>query len=277
MQTLGEIKALLAARGIRPKHRFGQNFLHDRHQLRKLVDAAAVRAGDVVLEIGPGTGTLTEELLAAEATVVACEIDPDMQAILADRFAEAIGTGRLQLVRGDCLDGKRSLAAEVLSALGDRPFVLVANLPYGAASPVMAILASRAPRCRGQFVTVQREVADRLRAEPGGKDYGPLTVIVRLLCDVRLLDIVRPGSFWPAPEVTSAMIAIEPRHDAEPFASGELDAFERMLHELFSRRRKQLGSILGREGPWPEGVEPTMRPEELSPETLRALSSLRRR
>lgn len=275
MQTLGEIKALLEARGIRPKHRFGQNFLHDRHQLRKLVDAAAIAPGETVLEIGPGTGTLTEELLAAEARVVACEIDPDMQAILAERFAPPIAEGRLHLVRGDCLDGKRALSAEVLTALGDGPFVLVANLPYGAASPVMALLASRYPRCRGQFVTVQREVAERLQADPGGKDYGPLTVIVRLLCSVRLIDIVRPGSFWPAPDVTSAMIAIEPRKDATPFAAGELESFERLLHELFSRRRKQLGSILGREGLWPEGVEPSMRPEELSPETLRELAGLR--
>jgi len=266
VQTIAEIKALLAGRGIRPKHRFGQNFLHDGNQLRKLVDAAAVRPGETVLEIGPGTGTLTEELLAAGARVVASEIDADMIAILRERLGD-----RITLVEGDCLDGKRRLAPALLAALGGGPFVLVANLPYAAASPVMAILATRHPECRGQFVTIQREVADRLLAESGTREYGPLTVGIRLHAEVRLLATVRPASFWPIPEVNSAMVAIEPR-PTRPFAdAAEAEAFEAFVARLFAGRRKQLGSLLGRDRGWPPGVEPAMRPEELSPERLAEL------
>jgi len=257
MQSLSEIKALLDARGIRPKHRFGQNFLHDHNQLKKLVDAAAITPGELVVEIGPGTGTLTETLVAAGARVIACEIDIDMQAIVRERLAEHMGD-RVQL------DGKRSLGRELLDALGGRPFALIANLPYNAASPLMAILASRHPECRGQYVTVQKEVGDRIRATPNTREYGPLTVILQLFATVREIAVVKPGSFWPAPDVTSSMIAIEPHHE-RPFAyAEELNAFEAFLHTIFSKRRKQLGAILGRGGTWPEGIDPTMRPEVLT-------------
>ena len=263
MQTVAEIKALLAARGIRPKHRFGQNFLHDRNQLLKLVEAAGVRPGEVVLEIGPGTGTLTEELVAAGATVIAAEIDPDMIAIVRERLGE-----RVTVVAGDCLAGKRSLSPDILAAIAGRPFVLVANLPYGAASPLMAILATRHPECRGQYVTVQREVADRLLAPAGGREYGPLTIAIGLAATVRDLATVKPASFWPMPEVTSAMIAIEPKPSPPWRDRAEGEAFEGFVSRLFSARRKQIGSTLGRAGPWPEGIEPSMRPEELSPPDL---------
>jgi 16S rRNA (adenine1518-N6/adenine1519-N6)-dimethyltransferase len=270
MQTLTEIKALLAGRGIRPKHRFGQNFLHDHNQLRKLVEAAGVRPGEVVVEVGPGTGTLTETLVEAGAEVIACEIDLDMQAIVRERLGD-----RVRLVCGDCLDGKHALSAELMAAIGGRPFVLVANLPYNAASPLMAMLASRHPECRGQFVTVQKEVGDRIRAEPNTRDYGPLTVLLQLLSEIREIAVVKPGSFWPAPDVTSAMIAIEPRGEQIFASAEEVARFERFTHEVFSKRRKQLGAILGRDGAWPEGVVPEMRPEVLTPSTLLTLFRLR--
>lgn len=269
MQTLSEIRALLEARGIRPKHRYGQNFLHDHNMLHKLVDAARVRPGEVALEVGPGTGTLTEALLDREAEVVACEIDADMQAILDERLGD-----RISLVRGDCLSGKRSLSPDVVAALAGRPFVLVSNLPYGAASPLMAVLATRHPECRGQFVTVQREVADRLRASPGTRDYGPLTVIVQRTSSVDLVATVPPGCFWPAPEVTSAMVAIEPRRDIPQPSGPDVARFEDFLHRVFSKRRKQLGAILGREVPWPAGIDPRQRPESLTVAQLVELSTI---
>jgi 16S rRNA (adenine1518-N6/adenine1519-N6)-dimethyltransferase len=253
VQTVAEIKALLAARGIRPKHRFGQNFLHDRNQLIKLVEGARVRPGEVVLEV----------LVAAGATVIAAEIDPDMIAIVRERLGE-----RVTVVAGDCLAGKRSLSPDIVAAIAGRPFVLVANLPYGAASPLMAILATRHPECRGQYVTVQREVADRLLAPAGGREYGPLTIAIGLAATVRDLATVKPASFWPMPEVTSAMIAIEPNPSPPWRDRAEGEAFEGFVSRLFSARRKQIGSTLGRAGPWPEGIEPSMRPEELAPPDL---------
>ena len=171
MQTLSDIKAILATRGLEPKHRFGQNFLHDQNKLRALVAHSGAVAGDLVLEVGPGTGTLTEALLDAGCEVVACELDGDMAAIIKDRLGS-----RVTLIHGDYLDGKHAVSSAVLRALAGRPFRLIANLPYGAATPLILNLAAHHPTCLGQFVTVQREVAQRLAAAPGSDAYGAATV-----------------------------------------------------------------------------------------------------
>ena len=124
MQTLGDIRSILAERGLHPKKALGQNFLHDQNQLRRLIDAAAVGPGDLVLEVGPGTGTLTETLVERGCEVVACELDRDMAAILEDRLGD-----RITLLREDCLGDQRTLSTGVDNALAGRPFSLVANLP----------------------------------------------------------------------------------------------------------------------------------------------------
>ena len=259
---------LLAERGLRPKHRFGQNFLHDHNLLRKLVDAADISPGDVVLEVGPGTGTLTEELLDRGAQVIACELDEDLAAIVEERLGD-----RITLIRGDCLEKQRQLNAKVVEAIAARPFKLVANLPYQAASPLISTLLIEhpPPQCRGQFVTIQKEVAERLMAQPGTKAYGPLTVIVQALAEVHRIAVLSPSCFWPQPEVTSAMVAIVPRQEAERLVADEeaARAFARFITELFTRRRKQLGSIFGRDrSNWPAGVTADLRPEALSVQQL---------
>ena len=259
MQTLSDIRAMLAARGLSPKHRFGQNFLVDHNLLRKLVDASGIGAGSLVVEIGPGTGTMSEEILARGAELIAIELDRDLAAHVRELFARE---SRFTLIEGDCLDGKRALNADALALIGARHFTLVANLPYQAASPVMAICAAF-PQCLGQFVTVQREVGDRLRAAPGGSEYGPLTIIVQAFAHVEQIAVLAPGCFWPPPEVTSAMLALRPR-DATAIAHHETDAFGAFVHTLFSKRRKQLGAILGRDRTWPEGIDPKQRPETLA-------------
>jgi SAM-dependent methyltransferase len=160
-QTLAEIKDLLASRGLSPLKRFGQNFLIDQNLVRKLVDEAGVTPGELVLEVGPGTGTLTEELLGRGCEVIACELDRGLAALLRDRLG---ARERFALVEGDCLGGKRHVSPAVVGAIGGRPFVLVANLPYGAATPLMLALLTEHPGCRGMFVTIQREVGERLGA-----------------------------------------------------------------------------------------------------------------
>ncbi|MFM9169322.1 MAG: 16S rRNA (adenine(1518)-N(6)/adenine(1519)-N(6))-dimethyltransferase RsmA, partial [Phycisphaerales bacterium] len=265
-QTLSEIRAELDARGIRPKHRFGQNFLHDHNQLRRLVSAAAVAPGELVLEVGPGTGTLTETLLDAGCEVVACELDPDMAGIVRARNRHRLGAGagHVTVVEDDCLDGKHALSPALRAALGGRPFVLVANLPYQAATPLMATLLEHHPECRGQFVTIQREVADRLTAAPDTDAWGPLGVTMRMLADVSMIAVLSPGCFWPAPKVTSAMVAIVPRRGSravEPWAP-----FTAFVQQVFGRRRKQLGAILGRDAVAATGIDPVRRPETLTPE-----------
>lgn len=267
MQTLGDIRSILAERGLHPKKALGQNFLHDQNQLRRLIDAAAVGPGDLVLEVGPGTGTLTETLVERGCEVVACELDRDMAAILEDRLGD-----RITLLREDCLGDQRTLSAGVDDALAGRPFSLVANLPYGAASPLMSLLAARRD-CLGQWVTIQREVADRLTAGPGSRIYGSLSLFVGALAVARRIAVLPPGCFWPPPKVDSAIVSILPR--PEPLVD-DPERFGDFLHRLFSRRRKQIGTTLGRDADFPEGVEPTMRPEQLPIEAMVALFNANR-
>ncbi len=263
MQTLTEIKALLASRGIRPRHRFGQNFLHDHNLIRRLVESSAVRAGDVVLEVGPGTGALTEPLVDLGCRVIACEIDRDMQSIVRERLGN-----RVTLIEGDCLDGKHALSSGLAAALGTEPFTLVANLPYQAATPLMATLLTDYPQCRGQFVTIQKEVAQRLAASPGDDQWGSISVLASVFAGVEWIATLPSSCFWPAPDVTSAMVALRPRHPRPAIDARELGEFSQ---RLFSKRRKQLGAVLGRGFPFPTGIDPGARAETLTPPQVVAL------
>lgn len=284
MQTLQDIKAALEARGLRPSRALGQNFLIEPAHVARLVEASGVGAGDVALEVGPGTGVLTDALLARGCHVVACELDRGLADLLRDRYAGNIAQGTFTLVEGDCLEGKRGVNEALVRALGTRPFRLVANLPYNAASPLMILLATRfhpmlaadLPPCLGQYVTIQREVADRLRAAVGTRDYGEMGVLVQAMADVRRIALLPPGCFWPPPKVDSEMVSIIPR--AEP-ATGDPEALSRLCRMLFTRRRKQLGSILRDAAPTlldhlPEGIDASMRPEVLPPAALVALSAM---
>ncbi len=269
MQSLSQIKALLAQRGLVPRKRFGQNFLHDHNLIRKLVARSGIAPGDLVLEVGPGTGALTEALWELGAEVIACELDRDMAGITRERWeAWPAKSAAFTLIEGDCLDGKRALSPQIDAALAGRPFRLVANLPYGAATPLLATLASERPDCLGQFVTIQREVADRLCAKPGCGEYGPLSVIVRVFARVEQISTLPGSCFWPEPDVQSAMVAVEP---LAPRPAVDPAALSTLLHSLFSKRRKQIGATLGRERTLPTGATHTMRPEELSPEQFVAL------
>jgi 16S rRNA (adenine1518-N6/adenine1519-N6)-dimethyltransferase len=275
VQSASSIKSLLESRGLRPNRSLGQNFLVEPAHIRRLIDASGAGGGDAVLEVGPGTGALTDELLARGCEVVACELDAGLAALLRERFAPASASGAFVLMHGDCLEGKRGLNREVIGALRGRPFRLVANLPYNAASPLMIELATahhpaRAagrglPPCLGQFVTIQREVADRLRAAPGTRDYSEMSVMVQAMAQVRRIAVLPPGCFWPPPKVESEMVSILPR--AEP-ASCDPARLSRLCRLLFTQRRKQIGTILSRAGlddalTLPSGVQPTMRPEAL--------------
>jgi 16S rRNA (adenine1518-N6/adenine1519-N6)-dimethyltransferase len=283
VQTLAEIREMLESRGLAPRKSLGQNFLIDHNLIRKLVDASGVGApgvggvagaggvGDLVLEVGPGTGALTEELLARGCEVVASELDRGLAQLLRERFAQEAVAGRFTLVEGDVLATKRSLNAEVVAALGGRPFTLVANLPYAAGTPVMIALLVDHPECRGLYVTIQREVADRLLAGPGSKEYGPLAIIAQTLAEVSRVAVLPPECFWPRPEVTSAMVGVVRRGRA--FADIPPARLAEVAQQLFARRRKQLGSVLGRGFEFPEGIDPQSRVESLSLEQVLALAA----
>jgi len=265
------VLADLAARGFRFQARLGQNFLFDPQLLEAFLDDAEVAAGERVLEVGAGAGTLTERLLARGAEVVAAEIDPILLAHLRERGTHP----RLTLHAGDALGVGESLAPALESALsaGDRPFRLVANLPYAIATPLVMRLVARAPRLAGIAVLVQTEVAERWVAQPGGKEYGAASVLLAIAGSGRIARRVSGRLFTPVPRVESSFYVWEPKR-GEALDRPALLAFAR---SLFGHRRKMLRAILREriaEGDpaWAKaGVDPRARPEELSPGALLAL------
>lgn len=271
MQTLAEIRELLEARGLAPRHALGQNFLIDKNLLARFVDTAAVAAGDLILEVGPGTGTLTEALLGRGADVVAVELDAGLADLLEERIPSLGLPGRFTLIRGDALEGHRALNPALVAALGARPCKLVANLPYAAATPIIMALLTQHPSCGILAATIQREVADRLVAKPSTKDYGTLGIVAQAAAEITLVAKLSPECFWPRPDVHSAMVLLKRR--AEPLAP-DLPGLARFCRALFSKRRKQLGAILGHDFPFPPGFDTKLRPEALDVATLAALHAL---
>ncbi|KAA0215389.1 MAG: ribosomal RNA small subunit methyltransferase A [Leptolyngbya sp. PLA3] len=261
VQTLAQIRALLDDRGLSPKKSLGQNFLIDHNLIRRLVDAAEVRQDSLVLEVGPGTGTLTEELLDRGCRVVACELDDHLCDLLLDRLTGRTG---FTLVRGDCLGSKRSLSPALAEELADQPFQLIANLPYGAGTPLLLVLLTRFPQCRAMHVTIQREVADRIMAAPGSEEYGSISVVARAAAEVKRLATLPPACFWPRPKVDSAMIALVRRPRA---LTDDLVGLADVVQRLFTQRRKQIAPASRTLGiPLPPDLEPTRRVCEMSPD-----------
>lgn len=281
-QTKQVITALLAGAGTQPKHRFGQNFMVDGNLVRLIAAAGAPAAGDVVIEVGPGTGTLTEELLASGSEVVAVEIDRDLAGVLRERFG---GKDNFRLIEGDALSSKHALNAElaaVVSTAGStsRPIKLIANLPYNIASPLIIELLLAGVSTL--VFTVQKEVADRLKAKAGDEMYGPISATVQLLSKVEVMRVLPPQAFWPPPKIDSALVRLV----AEDRLGEARATFPAFAQKLFGARRKMLRKALADSFTDAEaaltalGIDPTVRCEELSPEELlrieRAVSTLRR-
>ncbi len=235
-----EFQAALDAVGFRPSRRLGQNFLCDTNALDLVVRAAEIEHGECVLEVGPGAGVLTRELASRAREVVAVEIDPRLAEITRGFVAPF---SNVRVIESDVLDGKHELASEVRAAIGDwTRWQLVANLPYSVASPVMALVARLANPPRRMTVTIQHEVADRVLAEPGGGDYGPLTVRLRLAYDGALIRRLPPECFTPRPKVDSAIVRLELRDD-RPNAH-EFDPLDALIDALFQQRRKSVAGVL---------------------------------
>ena len=302
MQTQTQIRRMLIEAGLAPNRALGQNFLVDLNLLGKLLELAKVGREDTVLEVGPGTGSLTEELVERAGRVVAVEIDRGLHALLSGRLA---GRDNVTLLHADALAGKHAISPTVIEALGPRA-ALVSNLPYNVATPLVAeclLMSHRAMGRLGRFsdpsaalspgqclfesltFTVQREVADRMVAPPGDRAYGPLSVVVAILAKVTPGPAVPATAFWPQPNVASRILRI----DFDAASAGRLadpDALTRLLWSAFAQRRKQIGSLLGRKDcPFePDalsaamdraGIERKSRAEEVSPsQYLEAASTL---
>jgi 16S rRNA (adenine1518-N6/adenine1519-N6)-dimethyltransferase len=234
--TRTEIRNLAKDLDFRPRKALGQNFVHDANTLRRIVSSSGVSKGDHVLEVGPGLGSLTLALLDRGAEVTAVEID----SVLAERLPKTIASHshseihRLTVLNRDILGIRRA-------DLKVQPTALVANLPYNIAVPALLHLLAEFPTIRTTMVMVQSEVADRLGAEPGGKDYGVPSVKARFFGDVRRYGTVSPTVFWPIPRVYSGLVRID-RYETSPWPTDE--AFRTQVFELidiaFAQRRKTL-------------------------------------
>jgi len=291
LQTLTEIRQVLEEAGWTPRKALGQNFLIDKNLMAKVLALADPRPDRCVLEVGPGTGSLTEGLLAMGCRVVAVEIDRRLCEALTRRLA---GQANLVLVCGDALAGKHAISPRVLAALGGQAD-MVANLPYSIATPLVADCLTSSWRsavggpaqgaCRFDRLTftVQREVAERLTAPPGGGQYGAISVLVALLGEVTPGPVLPATAFWPAPKVSSRTLRIDFSHQAAQ-AVKDLAVLSDVLHLAFGQRRKQIGSCFRRKTPGytcdallgaleATGVPPTLRAEQIPPPAFAAIAN----
>lgn len=258
-----DVRALAAELGVRPTKKLGQNFVHDANTVRRIVDLAGVRPDDVVLEVGPGLGSLTLGLLDAAARVVAVEIDPVLAARLpATAAARAPRASDLTVLTQDAL---KLRAAD----LPEPPSALVANLPYNVAVPVVLHLLAELPSLTRALVMVQTEVADRMAAPPGGRIYGVPSVKLAWYGRARKVAAVGRGVFWPVPNVDSALVAFE--RGEQPVDADRAEVFA-VVDAAFAQRRKTLRAALAgwagsadRAGELlrAAGVDPSTRGEQL--------------
>jgi 16S rRNA (adenine1518-N6/adenine1519-N6)-dimethyltransferase len=271
-----EVRALAAQLGIRPTKQLGQNFVIDANTVRRIVRVSGVGPGDVVLEVGPGLGSLTLGLLAEAGRVVAVEIDP----VLADALPQTVGRRAPDLVaRLEVLTADALRLAEVPGAA---PTALVANLPYNIAVPVLLHLWELLPSLRHTLVMVQAEVADRLASPPGSRTYGVPSVKARWYGDVRKAGAVGRTVFWPAPHVDSGLVAVD-HHPPPATRATRLEVFA-VIDAAFAQRRKTLRAALGSWAGSPAeaevllrraGLDPSIRGEQLTLEQFASLAEAR--
>ncbi|HUW77938.1 MAG TPA: 16S rRNA (adenine(1518)-N(6)/adenine(1519)-N(6))-dimethyltransferase RsmA [Candidatus Nanopelagicaceae bacterium] len=273
-----EIRALAQSLGIRPTKRLGQNFVIDANVCRKIVRVAGVEERDLVLEIGPGLGSLTIVLLQAAGEVVAIEIDPVLAGALSQTITERLPeqAEHLTVINAD--------AMQIKSLDGKEPTILVANLPYNISVPVLLLMLERFPSLRSGLVMVQSEVADRLAAKPGDKSYGIPSVKAAWWAKISLAGAVSRSVFWPVPNVDSGLVAFV--RQEPPATSVSRQQVFAVIDAAFATRRKMLRPSLAH---WAgstakseallvaAGVPPTARGEELALADFVAIASAKAR
>jgi len=269
---LSEMKELLSREEIRLTKSLGQNFLHDRNQLQRIVDAAELKTTDKVLEIGPGLGPLTELLLNYSAEVFSIEKDARLVEVLRRRFG-----AQLRLVHADALEYLKDAAQDWTG------WKLASNLPYSLASPILVELAQTAKPPDRMVATLQIEVAKRLTAAAGDDDYGLLTLLIQVVYEPRGWFKIPRSCFFPKPDVDSACVTLVGRKTA--LLAPELrPIFVRVAKRAFSQRRKQMLKLLRQD--WPVNtlvaafeqlrIPASARAERVTLEQFAALTSLLR-
>lgn len=288
MQTKQQIQQLLASAGVWPNKRYGQNFLIDLNLIRLLLETAQICDKDVVLEVGCGTGSLTEELAAQAGKVISVEIDSVLAKVAAKRLS---AQPNAEIAIGDILETKHTISQTVLEKIAAARkehkgrFLLVANLPYSAASPTMMNLINGTVFVDAMYVTVQKEVAMRMIAEPGTEHYGSLSIMMNATGRLKLIRTLKPSVFWPQPQVDSAIISFE--RDPEKAARiADVDLFNQCINLFIGHRRKMLKACtklatgkLEQIQDWQSifekaGIDGELRAEEISPEQYVTLSNL---
>jgi len=263
-----EVRALATELGVRPTKQLGQNFVHDANTVRRIVASSRIGHDDVVLEVGPGLGSLTLGLLGPASAVIAVEIDPVLAARLPRTVAERAPGLAIKLTVV-CADALQLRAADLPTA----PTALVANLPYNVAVPVLLTLFAELPTVRSALVMVQAEVADRLAAAPGSRTYGVPSVKAAFHGTVSRAGPVGRGVFWPVPGVDSALVRLE-RYPNSPWATddGTRRRVFAVIDAAFAQRRKTLRAALATWAGTPveaqrrlraAGIDPGARGEQL--------------
>jgi 16S rRNA (adenine1518-N6/adenine1519-N6)-dimethyltransferase len=247
-QTLGYLRNLFQAHGIHPKNKLGQNFLIDLNLVDVILGAAELTRDDLVLEVGSGTGSLTARLAEQAGRVLTVEIDHDFVKLTERAVA---GRRNVTVLNADILKKKNQLNSGVLEKLRELATVsacsnlkLIANLPYAVATPVISNILLSDFRFERMLVMVQLEIAERLMAQPGCKEYGALAVLVQSIADVEVVrPKIPPAVFWPRPKVSSSMIMVRP-NVAKRAHVGDVTRFRHFLRDLYTQRRKNIRGAL---------------------------------
>ena len=246
-QTQSYLRQRFQEAGIQPETRHGQNFLIDLNLLDLLLETAALGPSDVVLEVGTGLASLTTRLAELAAAVVTVEIDPRLFQLASEELSDATNVVMLQQ---DALKNKNQIHPAVLEAVRakiaeapGRQLKLVANLPYNVATPILSNLLSVDPLPISMTATIQKELADRICAAPGTKDYSALSIWMQAQCDIAIVRTMPPQVFWPRPKVTSAILHIVPRAEMRAKIA-DLAFFHQFVRSLFLHRRKVLRGVL---------------------------------
>ncbi len=288
MQTKTDIQRLLAGAGVEPNKRLGQHFLIDLNLLQFLLTNAAITENDIVLEVGTGTGSLTSELVKRAGKVIAVECDDVLAEITKQQLEDA---NNFEIVVADVLESKNTINRSVIEKLQDAQqeffgrVLLVANLPYNAASCVMLNLLDGPVVADEMIVTVQKEVADRMAAGPGSEDYGILSIFLTAMGQCKVLRKLSPKVFWPVPQVDSAMVRFD-RDQKKADEIHNVELFKDVVDLFMGHRRKMMracvkfaeGKLTGVHS-WEDifsraFVEPHHRPEELRAVDYIAIANL---
>jgi 16S rRNA (adenine1518-N6/adenine1519-N6)-dimethyltransferase len=250
----------------RARKRFGQNFLHDQNIIHRIVACIRPRPTDKLLEIGPGQGAITAELLATGCELNAVELDRDLVAMLSGRFGDK---PNFHLRSGDALELR-------LADIASEPLRVVGNLPYNISTPLMFRLLEQREHIIDMHFMLQKEVVDRLAAAPNSRDYGRLSIMAQYFCRVESLFEVPPGAFTPRPKVQSAIVRLTP-HASLPYPAQSVSILQNLVRTAFNQRRKTLRNavqgLLTTEQLETLGINPQARPETLPVATFVAMSN----